>query len=58
MSKKDFILCCIGFICASVGLLLYMAYKMIFLLGLPERCGSIVAIDKHLILCLYTNALR
>lgn len=33
MSKKDFILCCIGFICASVGLLLYMAYKMIFLLG-------------------------
>lgn len=33
MNKKDFILCCIGFIYASVGLLLYMAYKMIFLLG-------------------------
>ena len=30
MSKKDFIL---GFIRANVGMLLYMAYKMIFLLG-------------------------
>ena len=30
MSKKDFIF---GFICANVGMLLYMVYKMIFLLG-------------------------
>ena len=49
MSKKDFIL---GFICTNVGMLLYMAYKNDFPIGMTGTMWQHRSHWQDLILCL------